>query len=661
MPAEQSALAPPVAPALTPSPGSPYRRRLLVALVALPAAWLLPLVAVALDARWALPPLVLLATASLLRGGRTLLDRVLLAAVLLICLTTAAGLLFTVWPWGMAPLPVGGTALTVLVLTALATGRRPTLPRPGWADLLSVAATAGLVWYLAQPLLRAGDLVGRLTVFGRGEDYLRHLSLVDVIGQHGGYVFLDPAAVRDQLLSLLVYYPQGWHLLVALLDGHRTAPGTAPGTAPAGAAAVEPFLWWNLAGFGLFVLVLFWAAQRLPGPLHPLSRTVLTVVVGALVLGTQMPRMLLSGYPTETLGLTLTVVLAVLVARPVAAPREHLLLLGALLVGIGYTYYLFLPAAGILVLGALLLRRREIRRRLATSLLIGVTTAVLAPVPILLGVFRANQTESLAATVGPDVTETWLALGGLGAFVVPALLVHAVRVGRVDPAWRRWLFVLLVSMLLTLAIGQASLSLGGEVGYYFNKAGHLTTVLLIVGTAAVVRLLPVPRRGRPVRTVLAGLTAVAVAAATVFFVGVTGWHRSLLVVDRQSWAERWVHQQLDPPGRAAAVCEQAYQRYPAVDGVTTLILDRRPYQSYLASICLSTLQGTTAQTEAGIYDMVFVEPDRTSQMLHRVPGEIRLVMATDGARVRVNRMLREYPELADRITVETMIVDDPPS
>ncbi|MBL6280516.1 hypothetical protein JMF97_30725, partial [Micromonospora fiedleri] len=151
-------------------------------------------------------------------------------------------------------------------------------------------------------------------------------------------------------------YPQGWHLLVALLDGHRTPPGGGP----AGAAAVEPFLWWNFATFGLLVLVLLWAAQRLPGPLHPLSRLVLTVVVGALVPGSQMPRMLVSGYPTETLGLTLTAVLAVLVARPVGAPRDHFLLLAALLVGIGYTYYPFLPAAVLLVLGSLLAPRPRV-------------------------------------------------------------------------------------------------------------------------------------------------------------------------------------------------------------------------------------------------------------------------------------------------------------
>ncbi|MEV6811138.1 hypothetical protein [Micromonospora sp. NPDC051296] len=657
MSVEQSAVAPPVTSTPTTSPAPPdYRRRWIVALAGLAAAWLLPLAAVAADARWVLPPLVLLATASLLRGGRTLLDRLLLATVLLVGLTTAAGLLFAVWPWGMAPVPVTGTGLTILVLAALATGRRPTLPRPAWADLFPVLGTAALVGYLAQPLLRAGDLAGRLTILTRGEDYLRHLSLVDVIGRHGGYVFLDSDAVRDQLLSLLVHYPQGWHLLVALLDGHLTPAGTAPG----GPDAVQPFLWWNIAGFGLFVLTLLWAAHRLPGPLHPLSRGVLTVVVGALVLGSQLPRLLWSGYPTETIGLALTVVLAAIVARPLPAPREHLLLLGVLLVGIGYTYYLFLPAAVVLVLGALLVHRHAMVRARRTALAVGLATVVLAPVPILLGVFRANQTEALTATVGPDLTETWLAFGGLGALVVPALLWHAVRIGRRDPAWRRWLFVLLVSGLFTAAVGQASVGLGGELGYYFNKAGHLTTVLLIGGAGAVVRLLPAPRRGRPIRTLTAGLTAVTVAAAIVLFGGVTGWHRSLLVVGPQTWAQRWVHQQVDQPNRAAVVCDQVNRAYPAVDGVTTLVLDyASTYRSYLENICVSTLQGTTAQTEAAIYGLIFAEPGRTWQMLHAVPGEIRLVVVDPAARSRVNKLLRSTPEVRDRVTIVTMFVDQP--
>ncbi|MFF0721455.1 hypothetical protein [Micromonospora sp. NPDC003816] len=650
---DQSALAPPVAP--TASSASPYRRRFLLALVALATAWLLPLAVAAVDASWLLPPVVLLTTASLLRGGRTLLDRLLLATVLLVCLTTVAGLFFTTWPWGMAPVPLAGTALTVLVLAALASGRRPTLPRPAWADLFPVVGTAAIVWYLAQPLLRAGDLVGRLTVFTRGEDYLRHLTLVDVIGRHGGYAFTDADAIRDHLVSLLVYYPQGWHLIVALLNGHLVPPGSIADAA----ALAEPFLWWNVAGFGLLVLTMLWAAQRLPGPLHPPTRGLLTVVVGALVLGSQLPRMLWSGYPTETLGLTLAVVLAVLVARPLTASREHLLLLGALVVGIGYVYYLFLPPAVLLVVGSLLVRRREVLRVRHTARVVGLATFVLAPIPILLGVLRANQTESLTATVGPDLTETWLAFGILGAIVVPALLGLALRVERTDPTWRRWLFVLLASTLFTAGIGLVSLVLGGEIGYYFNKAAHLTTAFLIVGTAAAIRLLPVPRRGRPARTAVAGVTAVAVAATVVLFGGVTGWQRSLLVVEPQTWAQRWVHMEVAPPARAAVVCDEVVRRYPAVEGVTTLVLDRGTYDSYLENICVSTLQGTTAQTEAATYSLLFIEPGRTWQMLHATPGEIRLVATDTGAESRARRLLRSLPEIRERVTIESMIVERP--
>ncbi|MEU8300396.1 hypothetical protein AB0C04_24345 [Micromonospora sp. NPDC048909] len=624
---------------------------------ALLVAWVVPVAAHLLHRYWLLPPLVLLATASLLRGGRTLLDRLMLATMLLLGATTGAGLLFAVWPWGLHPVPVVGTALTVLVGVALGTRRRPKLPRPGWPDLFCVLGTAAIVGYLAQPLLRAGDLATQLTLLGRGEDNYRHLALFDAIGRAGGYLFVDPAAAREQIVSALVYYPQGWHLVTALLDGHLTGIDDAPG----GTHVAGHYLWWCVAGFGLLALTMQWAAQRIPGPLHPLHRTVLTIVVGALILGTQLPRLLIAGYPAEVLGLAFTVALAGLVARPLGGTREQLVLLGALLTGIGFTYYLFLPAAAVLALCWFVGHWREALRVWPTLSVVALATAALASTAPLLGVLRAGQTEALTALIGRDVTQTWRALLWLGGIVVFAL---AVQVRRTDRAWRRTLLVMLVGILFALAIAQLSINAGGQPAYYFNKAGHLATVLLIVGTVGLVRLLPAPQRGRGLlrrilTTAAATLTAVALAVTAVTVCGVTGWHRSVLLTDEQSWAQRWVHQKLDQPVRAAVVCQEASRRYPPVPWATTLVLDRGPYRSYLEGLCFSALQGTTAQTEHGVYGMVFFEPDRTREMLRRVPGPVRFVVADPGSRRRVEKLLEAEPELRPRVTVEVMIITDP--
>jgi len=128
-----SVLAPPqpiAPPAPTTGRTAPANRAQLRVGGLVAAAWLGIVVVYAAGLALVLPPLLLLAVASLLRGGRTLLDRLMLATGLLLGLTCVAGLVFTIWPWGMHPVPVAGTAFTALILLAARHRRRPALPRP---------------------------------------------------------------------------------------------------------------------------------------------------------------------------------------------------------------------------------------------------------------------------------------------------------------------------------------------------------------------------------------------------------------------------------------------------------------------------------------------------------------------------------------------------
>ncbi|MEU5789712.1 hypothetical protein ABZ754_18505 [Micromonospora purpureochromogenes] len=659
MSSEVTVVDPPTTAVEDAPPPAPTRRpwrRVPVVLAALVAAWAVPAATHALHGDWLLPPLVLLATASVLRGGRTLLDRLVLALALLLGAATAGGLLFAVWPWGMRPVPLTGLALTVVVLAAAGLRRRPRLPRPGRVDLFPVAGTAALLTYLAAPWQRATDLADQLTILARGEDNWRHLALFDVVGRLGGYAFVDPAAAKDQILSQLLYYPQGWHLVTALLDGFLTPVGAAP----RGPAAVDHYAGWLMASFGLLVLVLLWAAHRIAGPVHPLHRVVLTVVVGALILGTQLPRLLVSGYPTEILGLALTVLLAALVGRPLANTREQVVLLAALLVAIGFTYYLFLPPAAVLVLCWVLGHRREALRRWPTVLAVGLLTAPLALVAPLLGVLRAKQTEALAVNGGIEArTEAWRALIWLGGIIGVALLV---QVRRADPTWRRWLLVAAIGVALPLGIARYNTTSGVEPGYYFIKSTHLATALLVVGAAAVVRLLPVPRPGRSPRgvaaTVAGVLTGVVVMAVAVTLCGVTGWHPSLLVANERTWTQRWVHQDLHLPSKEAWVCAAAVQRYPDLPDTTTIVLDRGPYRGYVETLCVDALHGTTARTEPGVYNLDFLEPERTDQIVRRVSGPIRFITADPRAERRIQRLIRTDPSLRHRVSFVPLTVPE---
>jgi hypothetical protein len=103
--------------------------------VLLAASWAMATAFHLLRVDWLSALVVLAALASLLRR-RGVLDRILVALALLMGAGGAAGLLWSVWPWGLAPVAISGTALTALVVVAAATGRRPSLPAFRSSDLL---------------------------------------------------------------------------------------------------------------------------------------------------------------------------------------------------------------------------------------------------------------------------------------------------------------------------------------------------------------------------------------------------------------------------------------------------------------------------------------------------------------------------------------------
>lgn len=640
-----------------PVSASPAARRPRIGLLLgiLLACWLVSFAANAVHAAWLLPPVVLLGTASLLRSGRSLLDRVVLALALLAGLTGAVGLLFTVWPWGLHPVPVTGLALTILTLAAVLSRRTPRLPRPGWSDLVSLAAAALAAGYLATPYLRASGFGQRLNLAMVGEDNGRHPALFDVIGRLGGYLFLDPDTAREHIFSGLVHYPQGWHLTTALLDGFLRSAGDPP----TGARLMDHYVLWCLATFGLLLLALIWAAQHVAGPLHPLRRLVLVVAVTALVLGTELPRLLVAGYPSETFGLSLAAILVALVARPLHRLREQLILVGALLIGIGFSYYLFLFPTGAMVFCWLIADRRRLRTRTGTVAIVGVLTAVLAPLVALIGVLVAGQSEALAAPGGTPPVETYNTILGLGAVVVAAVLVRS-NLG--ESTWRRFLVVLTVALLFSASMAAVNLANGTQPAYYFGKTAHLVILVLIVGAAALARLLPVPPaqstetepRRRPITGALPAVaTAALVTLAVLAGTGLVGWtggffHRN---GGNGTWAKDWAGRDVRAITRPASVTNVAYRAYPAIPGTVTLVVDKQGLHGYRESIFLSAMQGTSGQTEPGIYFQIYDEPARTAEILRRVPRPLRLIVADPAAQQAIDGALTADPALREGLAV----------
>src|SRR5687768_14391074 len=84
-----------------PPPDAAPRRPVWWLVGALAAAWLVPVVTHVVGVDLVLPGLIWLGTAALLRSGRTLVDRLALAAATLTGAVAVFGVLFSVWPWGL--------------------------------------------------------------------------------------------------------------------------------------------------------------------------------------------------------------------------------------------------------------------------------------------------------------------------------------------------------------------------------------------------------------------------------------------------------------------------------------------------------------------------------------------------------------------------------
>ncbi|WP_432836370.1 hypothetical protein [Dactylosporangium sp. CA-092794] len=596
------------------------------ALIAL--AWLIVAALYTAGAAVALPPLLLLATASLLRGGRTLLDRLMLAFGLLLGATCAAGLVFAVWPWGLHPVAVAGTAATALILLAAWSGRRPNLPRPGWPDAVAAAVAGGVGLVAAWPVWHAGPQ-RRLAIMLEGEDLARHAAVFDAIRHTGGYLFADRARAGRLVYGGMIDYPQGSHLLAGLLDGFVRSSDRSFGS---GTGMLTHYLAYVLGGYVVLALALAWAAQWIgAGALTTARRLVLAALVAAACAAGPMLELLSFGYPSQVLGLAAAVLLLAVLIRPVARTRDQLLLVAALLAAVGFVYYLYLPPVALAALIWLALRWRRLTRR-PVALVLAALCGAAAAAPMTYGVLVADQASALFAT-------GYLVLGrgtllALAALIATGLLTGRARRSRI---WRGYAvtFVPVAAFAGVLLAGQRLFGVGS--GYYASKALYLVLALLLAGAGAVALHLPSPAAARRRRSLPAAVPAL------IAIVALTGAARA----DRPQPATDWARAWLDGPDPArtaqAALLLAAAARFPAP--IPTIVVGDDPgYESYRLTLFLSTLQRTSGDTAGAIYNHLPVtSPGRLDASVTSVRGPVRLLALTDAAERRARATRARHP------------------
>jgi hypothetical protein len=543
----------------------------LVLLGALVAAWAVPALTHLVGVDWLLIPVYLAAVVGLQRGLTTLLDRLVVAIVQSFGALVVAGLFFS-YVGKLHPVVLAGTAFTLL--TAVATRRdwrAPRLYRP--ADLAVVAGTVGVAVLTVVPFALR-DLGGRIGIVAGGEDIARHMTVFEQIGRFGGYAFLHPpgdatllpAAETDGMRA----YPQGIYYTYAVVDRFLRSSDTSS-TDPF--TAVDTMLWLYVVTFVVLALVVLWSAARIAGPgARPLAVTAALAVVAAGVFFGEPVAVFVRGYPNELAGLVVAAALTALVVRPLTSRIDQIVTVALLVIALSFTYHLFLPFAGLLVLGWV--ARYRVWRSWQAVVIGVLAVPIVAITPI--GLLHATTTQLLtsAGTALPSDKPAALLLVLLAA--VGLVAAGGLR----SPARRMAAFALLAAVSLQVVMGAWQLLTIGRTHYYFDKLLHVLVIVMLVLMGSLARLATTKGR-RPL-----AVTAAVLLAVAGFFVVAGGRNHAVV----PSYGVRLVTgiDRGSPGGGRDAVFIAS--RFPEAENTVDVDLMGDPYRNFFGTLYGSVLQ-----------------------------------------------------------------------
>ncbi|WP_203917645.1 hypothetical protein [Rugosimonospora africana] len=615
---------PPTVPATETSPAT-GRKRLVPLLVALVASWVVPLLTNLAHVDWLLPPLLLLATASLLRAGRTVLDRLMCAMALVFGATLAAGLLLSVWPWHLAPVGAAGLGGTVLTAVAAVTGRRPQLPRLlRRSDLITLGYAAVCAAVALLPLVRR-DLAGRLSLFMHVEDFSRHLMIYDTIRTQGGYLFLHKAQSIGHVYEPgFLTYPQGGHFTYALLENFLES-SAVPGNP---LTWTSNFIWLHTFGFIAMCLAVLWAAQRVAGPSVGIWRAgALGALITAYLLLDVPITVFDSGYPQEVTSLAVVAMLAGVAIRPIARDREQILLVGALLVAISFTYYLFLPVAGVIALGWLVAYRRRVLPRWRYTLVVGVVSLALAAVPPLLN--RSADPGTVLLQNGQAIPVRTHPLWGLGLACVAASILLIARRRRFG----------VVAAVAVIVVGAFSAGVNkyqaanAGASYFWYKTLHEAIIVILVASGVLAAVLRLPPR----LSHRSWWRLVTPVAAAIVAIGSVGYFARGTATS-MSEGRRYLTGRTAEPSPAARDTVAVFQRFPHADDKLTVVYMDGQWPQFYTTIYLGIMHHQYGTAED------FAQHIRPWNGKHNLP-QIEPLIASSTRPVRV--IAKDPQDLAD--------------
>lgn len=646
--------------------GGPLRsraRRLGVLAALLALSWLAPLALHALRLDIVQLALLLVAVASILRSGSNVVDRLMLAGALLTGTILGLGLLFSVWPWGLDPVPVGGMLFSTVTLAGWSARRRPSMPRR-WLGSDAVVLGAGLFafWAAYHPI--AGLSVARRFIYSaHTTDRFTHFALFDTIHRLGGYAFLHqiPAQISLQNPTQLVY-PSGSHFLYAVLDTFlRSTPNPGPSL-----PEFNRYFIYVLGGYAFLVVAIVWSARWIAGPsVAGWRRFVISSAAAGLALGGTLVQLVEYGLDPDVVALAFLALMVAVTARPPRLAREQVLITVALLVAVAYTYNLYAFEAVLGIGSAAVVYRHRLRRHWRFAVPVTAAAAVIAFYPSALSLTAALNVRALTlATHGYYVRTPVILTVVLGILIAAPVITG---LARRRPASQVMTALMLGAGAVAGAFGLYQILALGHTSYYFGKfllAGYVTSVVGVGALGVFLRRVVVP--SSPRRRRLAQEAALAVTGAAIVL-SLTGgfpwswnpaWRDNLsLAWPAQTPLSAWASGQYRSfAGPSLAVLADAHL---LGDGVPTLVLNGSKgdewYDSHLAAALNRDLGVMTPPLSTILADYGDGSPAarlrQVRDALRVSPFPLRLVVATPAFAQRIEGMLAHHPGMKATVVV----------
>jgi hypothetical protein len=168
-------------------------------------------------------------------------------------------------PWGLAPVPIAGTAFSVLGSDQrVRVGGTCALPRPTLADGAVVGRRSPCRRLIRVVRSCAGDDLGRFALLMTGEDNSRHFGDFDTMRPPRWLSVLAVAVGDAKRPSRMESYPQGFAISRPPCWMVSFGPPARPPTSPPRSTHYVGF---TIAAYVLLALTVMWGARWIAGPL----------------------------------------------------------------------------------------------------------------------------------------------------------------------------------------------------------------------------------------------------------------------------------------------------------------------------------------------------------------------------------------------------------